>query len=76
MNPAVLTAIPIVIDLVMKGVPAVVSLIQWLQSIRTIAQQSEAWTPQMETDFVNALLATVSNPIYWTDEAIAAKAKV
>jgi hypothetical protein len=76
MSPATLAAIPIIIQLIQAGVPAVVSLINWLQSIRTIAQQSSEWTPEMESAFMNSLIATISNPIYWTDEALAAKAKV
>jgi len=68
MNPAVIAALPIILDLIAKGVPAVVKLIEWIQAIRTVAQQSQAWTPEQEELFIKALIATATDPAYQLDQ--------
>jgi hypothetical protein len=75
MNPAIISALPVILDLIQKGVPAVINLINWVVAIRKVAQQNAAWTPDQEDAFMQALIATATNPIYMTDEALAAQAK-
>ena len=67
MSPAVIAAMPLILDLISKGVPAVIQLINWVAAIRIIAQQSEAWTKEMEEAFIASLIATKNDPAYAVD---------
>jgi len=70
MNPAVIAAMPVILDLIAKGVPAVIQLINWVAAIRKVAQQSEAWTREMEDAFIASLIATASDPAYAVDPKV------
>ena len=67
-------AVPVITSLIAQGVPYSVFLLRWLLAIRAIAQQNSEWTPEVEEKFVNALIASATNPIYATDESLASRA--
>ena len=73
MNKNALAAIPVVLELIRTGVPAVIKLIEWLQAIRVIAQQNSEWLPEFEEKFIDALIATASDPKYVPDASLAAR---
>lgn len=45
----------------------ITQLIAWITEVRKAAQQSAAWTPEMESAFLRALEATKTNPAYQPD---------
>ena len=68
--PALLLLLPQIIALLPTVTTGVQYLIQWIASIRGAAQQSGIWTPELETAFLDALLATATDPAYQPDSAV------
>lgn len=58
-------------QLALQYLPVVVTdaekLWTWITSVRAAAQQSTAWTPDMETQYQQALLARSGDPAYQPD---------
>ena len=67
--PAVIAALPTVLELIRLAVPGVANLIAWVLAIRTTLQQSAAWTPALEEAFIASLVATKTDPAYQPDHA-------
>lgn len=68
-----LASLPTILALIQAGVPAVESLITWVASLRASATATAQWTPQMETDFLNAVISMASSK-QWTPDAALPKA--
>jgi len=64
---AALALIPQVVALIPTVKVGVQHLIEWVREIRTAAQQSGEWTPDLEMQFQAALTARVSDPAYQPD---------
>ena len=58
--PVILAAIPTITT-------GVNYLISWVESVRQALKQSGEWTPEMETAFLNSLVATKTDPAYQPD---------
>lgn len=72
MNLAIALA-QILIPLIPSIVGDVESLVNWISSIRSAAQQSGEWTPQMDGNFRAAVLAAgLSDPAFKPDPPLAA----
>lgn len=65
--PQILAAIPI-------GQSMIVATINWINSIRTAAQQSGEWTPEAEAAFAAWAVKTLTDPKWLTDAEKAAQA--
>jgi hypothetical protein len=48
-------------------------LISWIGSVRSAAKQSAQWTPELETDFLEALLASAKTKAWQPDAALKAQ---
>lgn len=72
MNAAI-AALPTILALIQVAVPGVESLIAWVASLRASATPTGAWTAQMESDFLNSLVA-MSKSHAWTPDAALPKA--
>lgn len=48
------------------------ALIKWISSIRTAAQQSGEWTPELEKAFIDNLILRATAPQWMTDAQLAA----
>lgn len=70
--PALLLLLPQLIALIPTITTGVGSLISFIASIRTAAQQTGEWTPALETAFVNAVIAKASTNAWKTDAQLAA----
>lgn len=66
--PAILAAVPMVQS-------AIVATINWVNSIRTAAQQSGEWTPEAEAALAAWAIRTMTDPKWLTDAEKAAQAK-
>lgn len=53
-----------IIPTIGRGVETIIALIG---SIRSAAKQTGEWTPELETAFLESLLATNTNPVYKQD---------
>lgn len=69
---AALALLPIVLQYLPKVETGVEQLIAWITAVRSAAKQAAVWTPEQETDFLEALIA--QNPAWQTDAALAAAA--
>jgi hypothetical protein len=58
---------PALIALLPSLLAALPSLWTMIQSIRGAAQQSGEWTPELETQYQNALMATKTDPAWQSD---------
>lgn len=47
----------------------VAALIAWIQSVRTTAQQSQEWTPELEAAFLSSMAGEALQPEQLTDAA-------
>ena len=72
MNPAVIAAIPVVLDLIAKMAPGFQHLIAWIMGVRTALSQDQAWSPELENAFIASLIATKTDPAYLPDAALTA----
>ena len=70
MNPAVIAAIPVVLDLITKLAPGFQHLINWIMGIRTVLAQDSAWTPELENAFIASLIATKTDAAYQPDPKV------
>jgi hypothetical protein len=71
--PAILALLPQLIALIPTISTGVGSLISFIASVRTAAQQTSEWTPALEAAFVNAVIAKASSDNAWkTDAQVAA----
>jgi hypothetical protein len=70
MNPAVIAAIPVVLDLIAKLAPGFQHLISWIMGIRTVLAQDQAWTPELENAFIASLISTKTDPAYAPDPKV------
>jgi hypothetical protein len=66
----IVTALPVILDLIAKLAPGFAHLINWVMAIRPILQQSEAWTPELQEAFLQALLKTKTDPAYQQDQKV------
>lgn len=69
---AALLLIPQLIALIPTISTGVGSLISFISSIRSAAQQSGEWTPEMEKSFVDTVIAKASSDAWKTDAQLAA----
>lgn len=65
--PAIIAIIAQLIPLIPSLTVGVESLIAFIASIRTAAQQSGEWTPELEKAFLDALLARSTSPAWRPD---------
>ncbi len=63
--PAIAIAILQALPTVEVGVE---HLVAYIQSVRAASKQSGEWTPDHETQFLNALVAHVTDPAYQTSK--------
>lgn len=64
---AILALLPGILALIPSISNGVEQLIALIGSIRTAAQQTGEWSPELETQFLNALLATKTDPAWQPD---------
>ena len=64
---AILALLPSILALIPTIGAGVKYIIDFIASIRVVAQQSGEWTPELETQFLNALLATRNDPAWQPD---------
>ena len=69
---ALLALLPGLISLIPTISTGIQHLIAFIATIRTAAQQSGEWTPALEAQFVDALIAKGSTDAWKTDAEIAA----
>lgn len=70
---AILALLPQLIALIPSITTGVGSVIKFVGQVRAAAQQSGEWTPELEKQFVDALIAKGSNDAAWkTDAELAA----
>lgn len=67
MAPAIIASLPAILDLISKMAPGFAHLINYVSTVRTVLKQSEEWTPELESAFVESLLATKTDPAYRLD---------
>lgn len=70
---AILVLLPQLIALIPLINTGVGKLISFIAAIRTAAQQSAQWTPELEAAFVNAIIAKASTDAWKTDAQISAE---
>lgn len=70
--PAVLLALPTILQLIPVVTTGIESLMAFVTATRTAAQQSGDWTPELEKQFVDSLIAKASSPAWKTDAQIVA----
>ena len=68
---AALALLPIILQYLPTMTVGVEQLIAWITSVRTAASQASVWTPELETAFLEALIATKTTPAYQLDPAAA-----
>lgn len=68
---AALALLPTILEYIPKVETGVEQLIAWVKGVRAAAQQAAVWTPALETSFLEAILATKTDPAYQTDAALA-----
>lgn len=64
----------IIVSLLPTITTGITHLIEFVKSVRTAAQQTAAWTPEMESAFLAALKATTTDPAYQPDSVVEAAA--
>lgn len=64
---AVLALLPQLMALIPSITVGVQHIILWVQSIRSAAQQSGEWTPELENQFIAMLVSTTTNPAWMPD---------
>jgi len=64
---AILALLPGILSLLPTIVTGAEKIIALIGSIRAASQQSGEWTPELEAAFLNALLATKTDPAYQSD---------
>lgn len=69
---AALALLPQILALLPTVEVGVEHLIAWIQSIRTAAKQSGEWTPDLETAFLNSLVAWAGSPALQPDSPASA----
>lgn len=71
METAIIALIPQLIGLLPVITTGVEHFVAWISALRTAAKQSNEWTPEMESAFINSLiLRAVSNPAYQPDKKV------
>lgn len=65
---AILALLPGILSMLPTITTGVEKLVALIGSIRGAAQQSGEWTPDLESAFLNALLATKTDPAYQPDK--------
>lgn len=68
---AILLLLPQLIALIPVVTTGIGSLISFIASVRTAAQQTGEWTPALEASFVNAVIAKASTDAWKTDSQLA-----
>lgn len=68
---AILVLLPQLIALIPTLSVGVANLISFIASVRSAAQQSGEWTPELEKQFVDTLIARGSTDAWKTDAALA-----
>jgi len=71
--PLLLPLVPQLVSAIPMVTTGVKSLIAFIASIRSAAMQAGAWTPAMESAFIEALIADSLNEASLTDAEIAAR---
>ena len=69
---AILALLPQLIALIPLISTGVGELIAFISKIRSAAQQTSQWTPELEAAFINAVLAKGSTDAWKTDAQVAA----
>ena len=69
---AILALLPGLIGLIPTISTGLSSLISFIAAIRTAANQTKEWTPELEKLFVDALIAKSSTDAWKTDSEVAA----
>lgn len=64
---AILAALPALYPLVREGIGDIASLVKYIGSIRSAAQQSGEWTDEQEAQFLAELEATSGDADYQPD---------
>lgn len=67
---AALALLPVVLQYLPTVETGAEHLWAWVMSLRSAAQQSNVWTPELETAFRAALLACGKDPAYQPDSKI------
>ena len=67
---AILALLPGVIALIPTISSGVQSIIALVNSIRKAAQQSGEWTPDLDRQFMDALIATATDPKWQSDPKV------
>jgi hypothetical protein len=70
---AIIALLPGIIALIPTITTGIASLIAFISSIRTAAQQTGEWTPALESLFLDSLIAKGSTDAWKTDAELAAK---
>lgn len=70
--PALLLLLPQIIALIPTIESGAGSIVKFVSGIRSAAQQSGQWTPELEAAFITALIAKSSTDAWKTDAEIAA----
>ena len=65
--PAIIDALPVIIDLIARLAPGFQHLITWVMAVRPILQQDGAWTPELQEAFLQSLIKTKTDPAYQPD---------
>ena len=65
--PAIIAALPVIIDLIARLAPGFQHLITWVMAVRPILQQDGAWTPELQEAFLQSLIKTKTDPAYQPD---------
>jgi len=70
---AIIALLPTLIALIPTISTGIQNLIAFIASIRTAAQQSGEWTPELEKQFLDALIAKGSTDAWKTDAELKSK---
>ena len=65
--PAIIAALPVIIDLIASLAPGFQHLITWVMAVRPVLQQDGAWTPELQEAFLQSLIKTKTDPAYQPD---------
>lgn len=65
--PVVIQTLPAIMQLITLAVPGFTNLITYVREVRATLKQSAEWTPEMESAFLDALLATKTDLAYQPD---------
>lgn len=67
---AIIALIPTLIGLIPSAMSAAQAIIAFIASIRKTAQQTGEWTPELEKQFLDALIARTTDPAWIPDKPI------